>query len=131
MTTNTVNTKAIAGFLDTSIHQENIVTKLKLTLGRKMNNPYDRYTKFATEYADSGFVAPKRFLNKSEQQTIAIYTLLSDGEWHTAQEISDRAEVSKRTVHNIMRSLITPFAIASGQQGYCIPQLTNTLQVRL
>jgi hypothetical protein len=87
-----------------------------------MHSPYDRYTKFATEYADSGFIAPKRFLNKSEQQTIAIHSFLSDGEWHTAQEISDVAGVAKRTVHNLMRSLVTPFAIASGQQGYCIPQ---------
>jgi len=85
-------------------------------------NPYDRYTKFAAEYANGGFIAPKRYLNKSEQQTIDIHALLSDGNWHTANEISELTQISKRTVHNVMRSLTTPFAIASGQQGYCIPQ---------
>ena len=90
-------------------------------------NPYDRYTKFAAEYAKGGFIAPKRYLNKSEQQTIDIYTLLSDGEWHTAQEISDLIGISKRTVHNVMRSLTTPFAIASGQQGYTIPNKSTIL----
>jgi biotin operon repressor len=87
-----------------------------------MANPYDRYTKFATEYSNGGFIAPKRILGKAEQQVIAIHNLLNDGEWHTAQEISDLIGVSKRTVHNVMRSLINPFAIASGQQGYTIPQ---------
>jgi biotin operon repressor len=93
-----------------------------LNIEKSMPNPYDRYTKFAAEYANGGFIAPKRYLNKSEQQTIDIHALLSDGNWHTANEISELTQISKRTVHNVMRSLTTPFAIASGQQGYCIPQ---------
>jgi hypothetical protein len=86
-----------------------------------MPNSYDRYTTFAAEYASGGFITPKRYLSKSEQQTIAIHLLLSDGQWHTAQEISVLTQVSKRTVHNIMRALIKPLGIASGQQGYTIP----------
>jgi hypothetical protein len=92
-----------------------------------MSSSYDRYTKFAAEYANGGFIAPKRYLNKSEQQTIDIYALLSDGEWHTAEEISELTGVAKRTTHNIMRSLVAPFEIASGQQGYCIPQAHTIL----
>lgn len=85
-------------------------------------NSYSRYTAFATEYRDSGYIAPKRYLNKGEQQAIAIYTLLNDGEWHTAEEISKKLELKKATVRHIMQALSTPFMIASGQQGYCIPQ---------
>jgi len=85
-------------------------------------NPYDRYTRFATEYADSGFTSPKRYLNKSEQQAIAIHSLLSDGSWHTAKTIMAHLNLcSKGHIQNVMRSLVTPFKITSGQQGYCIP----------
>ena len=93
-------------------------------------SPYDRYTNFATEYADSGFTSPKRYLNKSEQQAIAIHSLLSDGKWHTARDIMTHLDLcSKRHVQNVMRSLVTPFAIASGQQGYCIPNKNTILIV--
>lgn len=85
-----------------------------------MPNPYDRYTKAANDYLNGGF--DTQFPNKTEQQVIAIHKVLNDGEWHTAQEIADRLELGKRHTQNIMRSLVTPFAIASGQQGYCIPQ---------
>lgn len=88
---------------------------------------YDRYTRFALEYASNNFVAPKRHLKIAEQQAIAIHSLLSDGKWHTAQEIGELLDVSKRTTHNIMRSLITPFAITSGQQGYTIPNKNTIL----
>ena len=85
-------------------------------------NPYTRYTVFAAEYAASGFIPPNRHLSKAAQQTIAIHSLLSDGEWHTATKIMAHVNLcSKRHVQNVMRSLITPLAIASGQQGYCIP----------
>lgn len=87
-----------------------------------MPNPYDRYATFAAEYANGGFIAPKRYLNKSEQQTIDIHALLSDGEWHTAEEISQMLSLKKTTVRHIMQALANPFKIASGQQGYSIPQ---------
>ncbi len=87
-----------------------------------MHRSYSRYAAFATEYALSGYIAPKRYLNKSEQHTIAIYSLLSDGEWHTAKEISQMLSLKKATVRHIMQALANPFQIASGQQGYSIPQ---------
>lgn len=87
-----------------------------------MPSNYSRYTAFATEYALSGFIAPKRYLNKSEQHAIAIHSLLSDGEWHTAEEISQMFSLKKTTVRHIMQALANPFKIASGQQGYSIPQ---------
>ena len=86
-----------------------------------MPNPYDRYTKFATEFAASGYVTPQRILSRYEQQAIAIYALLSDGEWRTAQEIMVALGLcSKRHVQNIMQALRSPLGIASGQNGYCI-----------
>ena len=85
-----------------------------------MPNNYDRYTKAANEYLNGGFKA--QFPNKTEQQIIAIHDLLNDGEWRTAQEIADRLKLGKRHTQNIMQALVKPFAIASGQQGYCIPQ---------
>jgi biotin operon repressor len=81
---------------------------------------YARYTKFALEYVANG--KPNRHLNNSEQQTIIIYTLLNDGNWHTAEEISQKLNLKKSTVRHIMQALANPFYIASGQQGYCIPQ---------
>ena len=93
-----------------------------------MPNPYVRYTKFATEFAASGYATPQRFLSRAEQQTIAIHALLSDGEWHTAQQIMTALSLcSKRHVQNIMQSLRSPLGIASGQQGYCIPQAHTVL----
>ena len=85
-------------------------------------NHYDRYQQIAISYKDNGYLLPKRNLKIAEQQVKAIHDLLNDGEWHTAQEISELIDVSKRTTHNIMRQLTKPFNIASGQQGYCIPQ---------
>ena len=83
---------------------------------------YTRYTKFALEYINNDYTKPNRYLNKSEQQTIIIYTLLNDGNWHTAEEISQKLNLKKSTVRHIMQTLAEPFYIASGQQGYCIPQ---------
>ena len=95
-----------------------------------MPNPYVRYTKFATEFAASGYATPQRFLSRAEQQTIAIHALLSDGEWHTAQQIMSALGLcSKRHVQNIMQALRSPLGIASGQQGYCIPQAHTVLIV--
>ncbi len=85
-----------------------------------MPNPYDRYQKIAIAYKANGYSYPKRTLKIAEQQVKAIHDLLSDGEWHTAQEIGELIDVSRRTTHSIMRELIHPFEITSGQQGYCI-----------
>lgn len=90
-----------------------------------MPNPYDRYTKAANEYLNGGFKA--QFPNKTEQQIIAIHNILKDGDWHTAQEIADRLKLGKRHTQNIMRAIVTPFEIASGQQGYCIPNESTVL----
>ncbi len=90
-------------------------------------NPYNRYQQIAISYKANGYLYPKRTLKIAEQQVKAIHDLLSDGEWHTAQEIGELIDVSRRTTHNIMRQLITPFAIASGQQGYCIPNKNTIL----
>lgn len=90
-------------------------------------NPYDRYKDIAQTYIENGYAMPKRHLKIAEQQVVTIHALLSDGEWHTAQEIGELLDVSKRTTHNIMRSLITSFAIASGQQGYTIPNKSTVL----
>ena len=87
------------------------------------------YTKFATEFAASGHIAPKRILTRPEQQAIAIHTLLSDGEWHTAKAIASHIGVkSTRHVNNIMQALKVPLAIASGQQGYTISS-NNTILI--
>jgi biotin operon repressor len=86
------------------------------------SNPCDRYKQIAIAYKENGYLLPKRNLKIAEQQIKSIHDLLTDGEWHTAQEISELIDVSKRTTHNIMRQLIKPFDVASGQQGYCIPQ---------
>ena len=88
---------------------------------------YARYSKFALEYASSQFTKPNRYLNKTEQQTIIIYTLLNDGNWHTAEEISQKLNLKKSTVRHIMQALAKTFYIASGQQGYCIPQIHTIL----
>lgn len=91
-------------------------------------NPYSRYTTFATEYRDSGYIAPKRILSRPEQQAIAIHALLNDGEWHTASEIAAHIGVSShRHVQNMMQALKEPLLIASGQQGYCIPNKNTVL----
>ena len=86
------------------------------------------FTTFATEYRNSGYITPKRILSRPEQQAIAIHSLLSDGEWHTAAEITEHiGGNSKRHVQNMMQALREPFKIASGQQGYCIPQKHTVL----
>jgi|GEM_PF-2492597 len=91
-------------------------------------NPYDRYTIFAKEYIKDNCIAPKRILTRPEQQAIAIHSLLSSEEWRTAKAIADHIGVkSTRHVNNIMQALTTPFAIASGQQGYCIPNKNTIL----
>lgn len=83
---------------------------------------YTPYKIFAAEYVKT-FTAPVRILTRPEQQAIAIHKLLSDGEWHTAKAIAQHIGVkSHRHVNNIMQALKAPMAIASGQQGYCIPQ---------
>jgi DNA-directed RNA polymerase sigma subunit (sigma70/sigma32) len=93
-----------------------------------MVNPYDRYTKFANEYTQSSFVVPKRILSRPEQQVITIHALLNDGEWHTAAEISQHIGLkSHRHVQNMMQALKEPLGIASGQQGYCIPNESTIL----
>lgn len=80
---------------------------------------YARYTTFATEFATSGYATPQRFLSRAEQQAIAIHALLSDGEWHTAQQIGDALGFcSKRHVQNIMQAMRSPLGIISGQHGY-------------
>lgn len=93
-----------------------------------MPNPYSRYTTFATEYRDSGYAPPQRILTRPEQQAIAIHSLLSDGKWHTAKAIASHIGVkSTRHVNNIMQALKVPMAIASGQQGYAIPNKSTIL----
>ena len=89
-------------------------------------------TAFATEFAASGYIAPKRILTRPEQQAIAIHTLLSDGEWHTAKAIASRIGVkSTRHVNNIMQALKVPMAIASGQQGYTITRTRRAQSFRM
>jgi hypothetical protein len=91
-------------------------------------NQYSLYTEFAIEYVAANFIAPKRILTKPEQQAIAIYGLLSDGEWHTAADVTVRIGIkSKRHIQNIMQALRVPFVIASGQQGYTIPNKSTIL----
>ena len=91
-----------------------------------MVNPYERYTKAANEYLNGGFKA--QFPNRTEQQVIAIHALLNDGEWHTASEIAAHIGISShRHVQNMMQALKKPLLIASGQQGYCIPQKHTVL----
>lgn len=91
---------------------------------------YTRYTTFAAEYANGGFIAPsKRYLKRSEWQVIAIYQLLKDGNWYTAHQIAELLELKKSTVQNIMQAIANPFGIASGQQGYCIPNRNTILIV--
>lgn len=91
-------------------------------------NQYALYTEFAIEYTAANFIAPKRILTKPEQQAIAIHTLLSDGEWHTAAEVAEHiGGNSKRHIQNIMQALKASFAIASGQQGYTIPNKSTIL----
>ena len=83
-------------------------------------NSCDRYTRFALEYASNNFSAPDRFLGIGEQQTIIIYDLLQDGEWHTAKEIGRELSLGKRTVQNIMQAISKPLSITNSHLGYCI-----------
>jgi hypothetical protein len=83
-------------------------------------NSCDRYTRFALEYASNNFSAPDRFLGIAEQQTIIIYDLLQDGEWHTAKEIGCELSLGKRTVQNIMQAISNPLSITNSHLGYCI-----------
>ena len=93
-----------------------------------MANSYDRYIIFAKEYIEANHIVPKRILTRPEQQAIAIYNLLSDGEWHTTKAIAQYISVkSHRHVNNIMQALRVPFSLASGQQGYCIPNKSTVL----
>ena len=88
---------------------------------------YTPYTTFVTEYVKD-FTAPNRILSRPEQQVIAIYELLSDGEWHTAKAIAQHIGVkSTRHVNNMMQVLKKPLLIVSGQQGYCIPNKNTVL----
>jgi len=91
-------------------------------------NSYSPHLAFAQEYIAAKYKTPKRILSRPEQQTIAIYELLSDGEWHTAKAIAQHIGVkSIRHVNNIMQALKKPLLLASGQQGYCIPQKHTVL----
>jgi hypothetical protein len=93
-----------------------------------MNTQYAHYTRFAAELATNGYKAPKRHLTNGERHVIAIYELLKDGEWHTASEVMTEIEsISKVHTQNLIRSLKEPLAIASGQQGYCIPNKNTVL----
>ena len=93
-----------------------------------MANQYTHYTKFAAEFAANGYKAPKRSLTSGERHVLAIYDLLKDGEWHTATEVmAITGSKSKAHTRNFICSLKAPFAIASGQQGYCIPQAHTIL----
>jgi len=86
------------------------------------NASYSPYTTFAKQFVESGYRSPDRPLKLREQYVINIYHILKDGEWRTAQEIGDKLGIGKRTVQYIMQAIADPFEIASGQQGYCIPQ---------
>jgi hypothetical protein len=93
-------------------------------------NSYAPHLTFAQEYIAAKYIAPKRILSRPEQQVIVIYELLSDGEWHTAKNIAEHIGVkSTRHANNMMQSLKKPLLIASGQQGYCIPQKHTVLIV--
>jgi hypothetical protein len=86
-----------------------------------MLDQYIHYTRFGAEFAANGYKAPKRSLTSGERHVIAIYELLKDGEWHTALEVMQvTGSKSKAHTRNFICSLKAPFAIASGQQGYCI-----------
>ena len=86
-----------------------------------MPSQYAHYTRFAAEFAANGYKAPKRSLTSGERHVLAIYDLLKDGEWHTASEVMQiTGSKSKAHTRNFIRSLMTPFNIASSQQGYCI-----------
>jgi hypothetical protein len=95
-----------------------------------VSNSYTTHIAFAQEYIAAKYIAPKRILSRPEQQVIAIHELLSDGEWHTAKAISQYIGVkSTRHVNNMMQVLKKPLLIASGQNGYCIPQKHTILIV--
>ena len=86
-----------------------------------MINQYAHYTKFAAEFATNRYHCPNRKLTDGECHVIAIYELLKDGQWHTAQEVMAlTGSKSKQHTRNFLRALITPLGLASGQQGYCI-----------
>lgn len=93
-----------------------------------MNIQYAHYTRFAAAFTTNGYNPPERSLTSGERHVIAIYSLLSDGQWHTATEVM-AVTGSKSVIHtrNFIRSLREPLAIASGQQGYCIPQAHTVL----
>ena len=93
-----------------------------------MNTQYTHYTKFAAEFAANGYKAPKRRLTDGERHVITIYDLLKDGRWHTATEVmAITGSQSKTHTRNFLCSLKQPLAIASGQQGYCIPNQSTVL----
>ena len=93
-----------------------------------MPNQYIHYTRFGALFVTNGYKAPKRSLTNGERHVLAIYELLKDGEWHTASEVMQvTGSQSKTHTRNFLRSLMTPFNIASSQQGYCIIN-KNTIQ---
>ena len=93
-----------------------------------MTNQYTHYTRFAAEFAANGYKPPKRRLTDGERHVIAIYGLLKDGEWHTATAVmAITGSQSKTHTRNFICSLKQPLAIASGQQGYCIPNKSTVL----
>lgn len=94
-----------------------------------MLNQYTHYTRFAAEFTANGYKSPNRKLTNGELHVIAIYELLKDGEWHTASEVMAlTGSTSKQHTRNFICSLKQPLAIASGQQGYCIPN-ENTILI--
>jgi len=93
-----------------------------------MPSQYEHYTRFGAEFASNGYKVPKRSLTSGERHVLAIYELLKDGEWHTAREVMQiTGSKSKTHTRNFLRSLIAPFNIASGQQGYCIVNKNTVL----
>lgn len=95
-----------------------------------LNKSYAPLTTFAKQYADNEYKAPKCHLKIREQYIITIHKLLSDGKWRTSQEISkELGNLKKSTVQHIIQAIAKPFAIASGQQGYCIPNKNTVLIV--
>lgn len=93
-----------------------------------MPSQYAHYTRFAAEFTANGYKPPTRRLTSGERHVIAIYDLLKDGKWHTASEVMElTGSKSKAHTRNFIRSLMTPLAIASGQQGYCISNKSTVL----
>jgi hypothetical protein len=93
-----------------------------------MINQYTHYSKFAAELAANSYKSPNRKLTDGERHVLAIYELFKDGQWHTATEVMAlTGSKSKQHTRNFIRSLKAPLAIASGQQGYCIPNKSTVL----